>query len=136
MTKKNLLIGSTLGVFFFFLSEFLTSKSSDLCFTVGTYSYETSCRLIGDLALIAFPILLISIFTLFFKRKEYFEAWKKFTFIYLFIYLFIALVTPWYAGDGFMNIQKEITIIALSVLYLILSSLLIIYKSWKLRGEK
>jgi len=87
MTKKGMLWGGGVGVFFFFFSEFLTSTSSNLCFTVGTYSYETSCRLVGDLALIAFPILLLSIFFLFFKRKEYFETWKKFTFIYLFIYL-------------------------------------------------
>ncbi len=46
-------------------------------------------------------------------------------YLYLFIYLFIALVTPWYVGDGFMNIQKDAMVITFCILYVNLSLLVV-----------
>ena len=76
----------------------------------------------------------MSLFVSFFMEKIV-SLWKKFTLIYLFIYLFIVIITPWYIGDGFMNIQKGTVAIMLSALYFILSLILVLYKSWKLRGK-
>ena len=68
------------------------------------------------------PALLI-FGTIFITNQTSFEAWKKFSFFYFFIFVFTILVTPWYSGDGFLNIQKGDVAIALSVLYLFLSLL-------------
>ncbi len=119
------------GMLTFFLTEHLTDQSSEFCKIVGEYYYQTTCQLVGDITLITFPLFVLSLLFLFFNKETIFVYWRKFTFIYIFIYLFISIITPWYAGDGFFNIQKEITIVALCVLYFIISIFLIIYKSRK-----
>ena len=131
MTKKQIIILSLsgFGILVFFLTEFLTNQSSVLCRFIGEYNYQTTCRLVGNVTIIAFPLLISSIFLLFFINETILDDWTKFTFIYL----FIAVITPWYSGDGFLNIQKEIITLILSGLYFILSILLILYKSWRLR---
>lgn len=138
MTKKQIIILglSGAGILIFFLAEFLTNQSSVLCRFIGEYYYQTTCRLTGDVALIAFPIFIFSVLFLFLKIETVFDEWRKFTFIYLFIYLFTVVITPWYAGDGFLNIQKEIVALVGCFLYFVLSMPLILYKSRKLRREK
>ncbi len=134
LLKEGIFWISVLGIFLFFLTEFFTKQSVSVCFKIGTYSYETSCRLVGDIALISFPIFLFSIFISFFKRKEYFEAWKKFTFIYLFIYLFIVIITPWDLGD-IMSIQKDVMTISFCIFYTIISLLVILRNSFILKNQ-
>jgi len=95
-------------------------------------SYNSTCiDLVGYFLLIfmiGVTILIPSIILLFLKQ-EIFDFWKKTLYIYLFIYLLVIILTPWYIGDGFFHIQKDIIALILSILYFFISFILIIFKS-------
>ena len=129
MSKKIVLWGGFLGSVSFFLFWYLHEKG--VCKTVDIYSSNTWCAFATVLSMIFLVILFFSAILFFIKKELVFIAWKKFTIIYLFIYLFIVIITPWYAGDGFFSIQKDLIALFISVIYLIISLLLIIYKSLK-----
>ena len=126
------LLGSLIFATLFPLSKFLESQASSLCPVIGSYYYETLCRLIGDISFIAVPLFIFSLLFLFSGNEKVFLSWKRFTVIYLPLYLALAIFTPWYVGDGFMNLQKELVIFIFCGVYFALSAFLVLYKSHKL----
>ncbi len=134
LTKKKLFFISFLSTISFLIiipRDFLYNICSiNNRFCVGIVNYSIILLMIGV------SIFFISIIMFFVKKEEIFELWKKTLFIYLFIYLFIAVVTPWYAGDGFLNIQKGVVLLLVSGCYLLFSLFFIIYKSLIIRKKE
>ncbi|KKS27724.1 MAG: hypothetical protein UU88_C0003G0052 [Parcubacteria group bacterium GW2011_GWC1_42_11] len=52
-----------------------------------------------------------------------------------FIYLFIIIAIPWYEGDGFFHIQKDIIALISSIIYVIFSVFYILYKNQQLKSK-
>ena len=75
--------------------------------------------------------LFFSIIFFFLKQETIFYFWKKTLFFYFFIYLFFIILVPWDWGDVYLPIYKGTVALFLSVLYSIISIILIIYKSLK-----
>lgn len=85
------------------------------------------------LSLIIFPVFLVSAITYFLKDRV-FLAWLKFSSIWIPLQVILSLLTPRYGGAGIISIDRGAVSFVLSALYLIISLVLIAYKSWKLRG--
>ena len=67
---------------------------------------------------------------MFFVKQETFESWRKITFsYYIYIYLVVLIFVPWYSGDEFLHIEKDIIAMGVSVCYVVFSLFLIFYKS-------
>ena len=125
--KRLILVGFVCSLSFLFLipREILSkvcSTNNSIC--INSFNYLLLILMFGVL------IFLFSII-MFFVKDYVFESWKKTLFIYLFIYLFIIIITPWYAGDGFFHIQKDLIAVGVSVFYAIFSIILILFKSLK-----
>ncbi len=93
------------------------------CFNIAQYS---TLILMAGVA-----VLVPSLFFLFNKKEEVFKFWKKTLFIYLSIYLLNIIFMPWYFGDEFLHLEKDLVAIGISMIYFVFSIVLIIYKSFK-----
>ena len=125
--KKIVFIGliSTIGFFILISKEVLFTicdPHNSTC--TNTVGYFTLILMIGVITFIP------SLVTFFIKQKVFY-SWRKTLFIYSLIYLFIIIVTPWYAGDGFFHIQKDLIALFVSVCYFIFSLFFIFYQSLK-----
>src|SRR3989344_4788844 len=102
--KKILFIGliSTIGFFILISKEVLfaicDAHNSTCTNTVG---YFTLILMVGV------TVFIPSLITFFIKQKV-FDSWRKTLFTYLLIYVLVIIITPWYAGDGFFHIQKDL----------------------------
>ena len=127
-TKKKLFTISLVSLIGFFVlvpREVLwkvCSTGNDVC--IDFFNYLLLILMIGT-------TLLIPILILYFLRQNVFESWKKTLFIYLFIYLLNLIFMPWYFGDEFLHLQKDLVALFISVLYLVFSLIFITYKSLK-----
>lgn len=133
ITKYQAAGVSLVGVGFMFLMESIRMSAS--CIQIGEYEYENICRLSALASLIFVPILFFALVSFMLEKQEIFASWIKFTAYFFIVNLLLVIVTPWYWGDGFMNIQKETNTIGLAVLYAVISLVLISYKSYKLKGN-
>ena len=127
-TRKKLVFVGFISsfVFLFLIPREILSKicptNNSIC--IDSFNYLLLVLMFGVM------LFLFSIIS-FFVKDIVFDSWKKITFIYLFIYLFIIIVTPWYAGDGFFHIQKDLIAAGFLIFYFIFSLIFIIYKSLK-----
>ena len=104
---------------------------------LSTCDYEMSLRCFSTLVCLMFGIFIpifISSLIVYRMKEETFLSWKKFTIIYVFIYLFLIIVNPWMHAD-YSIFEKNTIFMAIVPLYFLLSFILIIYKSIKLRGK-
>ena len=129
ISKKFLATLFFTGIILVLVSEFIHDQYS--CLIVGDYSSEDICRLIGNMLLISFPAFFFALVSFFMKNENAFESWRKFSFIFIPSSIILVLITPWYLGDGFMNIQKEVVALILSGVYAGTSLVLIAYRSFK-----
>jgi hypothetical protein len=84
-----------------------------------------------------FPAIVILICTCitFFLRDEIFKFWIKFAFGWTFLSGMWVIFTP-HHGSGALGIDdKPVTALSLSLFFIILSLLIILYKSYRLRGK-
>ena len=130
ISKKFLATLFFTGIILVLVSEFIHDQYS--CLIVGDYSSEDICRLIGNMLLISFPAFFFALVSFFMKNENAFESWRKFSFIFIPSSIILVLITPWYLGDGFMNIQKEVVALILSGVYAGTSLVLIAYRSFKI----
>lgn len=82
-----------------------------------------------NLFLIFIPVFIFALIS-FSLNDSNFRSWKKFSFTYLLTYLIIYFLVPT-SGDGFIWFQRETLSFYGSILYLVTSLILIIYKSLK-----
>lgn len=125
LSRKNLLIISFLGVFLYVVSYYnkilsLPSIYRDFC-----------C--IDDRKLnffsIFIPLFVISAI-LFKYNKINFEKWRNFSLLYFIVYTLIYFIVPT-QGDGLVWIQREAVSFFGTVIYLVISLGIIIYKYLK-----
>ena len=128
-TKIRLTLVSLVGLLIFLI---LISKR--VLFVI-CYTHNSICiRSINYLILfLLFGVVVFFIsLSMFFVKQKTFESWKGLTFIYyLPIYLFVLILIPWYFGDEFLHIQKDIIALIISSFYFIFSLIFIIYKSFQ-----
>ncbi len=129
-TRKKFLISAlVLSIVF----VFFYTNSAYYSFCDGNYLNESCGSLVKFIKLLfyVFPaIFLFSVISFFVSDKAFF-SWRKFTVVFFLIYLAILIVTPWYLGDAFLNLQKaHISYLGLFV-YSLISLILIVYKSLK-----
>lgn len=133
MTKKKMfLLGflSLIGFTTLFSGEalfFICPTRESIC--INTVKYLILFFLLG---VTLFTVSLVS----FFVEEEIFVFWKKTLPFYLIVYGLTLLFVPWYLGDGFMHIQKDLTALFISVCYVLFSIILIATQYWRLRKRK
>lgn len=132
MTKKQILVSSVIAVAIFGVL-YTNYLPHTYCPAVSVSDCADYFAIWKITFLISIALLPMAILASFFQEKV-FLLWRKFTLIYLFIYLFSILISPSYGGD-FIKIEKGTVAIFLSVLYALLSLLIITIKSWKLKKE-
>jgi len=129
LKKRAFFVSIILTVLFFII--YLNIPYNYLCIRHTFFYYCGEILKFFKIILMISPALLLFSVVAFKLEERVFWVWKKFTIIYLFIYLFIVVIFPWYIGDEFFNIQKAHVSIFLTIIYLIISLFLIIYKSLK-----
>lgn len=125
LTRKKSTFVALIAVFIYFISYFNEALSLPLF-------YDNFCC-IDDRRFNLFAIFIpIFIFTIIFTNLSEikFTHWKKFTLVYLIVYLIIYFIVPT-QGDGFVWFQRETISFFGSILYSIISLILVIYKSIK-----
>ncbi len=133
MTKKSAMIFFGLFALIFLLPMFFFPYLS------SCGSYREICKSLALFTLplsTCFPIVLL----LLFFRDQIFLAWLKFTIFVMPIILLIIYQSPSSAGGGFLSsamttTRSEVSI-QLSILYGIVSLIIILVKSLVLRGKK
>lgn len=125
-----------LSIVFVFIFYYFYNNQAYNHFCDGNYTYQNCAKVVNliKLFLLITPSILFFSLINFFLSKKVFYSWKKFTFYYILLYLIIILITPWYLGDGFFNIQKFHISYLGAIIYSIISLILITYKSFK-KGE-
>jgi len=79
-------------------------------------------------------VFLISLILLF-LRSEIFKSWIKFSTLFVLVYAILIYLAPSQTSDFITPFDKKLTAWVLSFLFAIISLILIIYKSIKLRGK-
>lgn len=127
-TNKTLaLFGFFSSVIFFLLIP--RDTLSKVCSTGSSLCID-SFNLLLLLFMIGVTIFIPSIIMLKLKNSV-FDLWRKTFIFYIVIYLLTILLVPWYLGDEFFHIQKDLIALWFSIFYLVFSIILIIYKSLK-----
>ncbi|TSC70812.1 MAG: hypothetical protein CEO12_188 [Parcubacteria group bacterium Gr01-1014_46] len=128
LSNKLLIYWGVIGsiVFFLLIPKYtvfkICSEGSSLC--VGFLNYLLLVSLSSLTVII--PSLLI-----YFWNKNIFSIWRKTLIIYFIIYILILIFVPWYSGDEFLHTEKDLVAIFISLIYLVFSLILILYKSLK-----
>lgn len=128
ITNKTILfISSLLSLILLFLKT--NYPSHKFCYEIDVCIIFL--KYLKILFLIAPIILFFSIVSFLINKEHIYITWRKYTFIFLLFYFIIVSITPWYIGDGLLNIQKaEIAFLGLG-LYSIISLILLIVQTLK-----
>jgi len=136
VTKRNLLLVVFLLDVILFTSNYVgTYWICDHLFFGG---HEGSCPGILANGIIVFypffPLLILSLIT-YKMRDEVFRTWLKFTYVWIPLTMFLILIAPEY-GNAFLPIEKGTVAGFFSLLYILISLLLITYKYFATRNSK
>ena len=129
--KKKLLVLSILGVLLF--GVFLTISFKGLC----SFSYICDRAHDDSMVYVFFLFIPLFIFSLItYKMREgIFESWWKFARIWIPLSMLAVIISPSY-GNWMIPIEKGTVAFALSVLFVIISLVLIIWQSVKERRKE
>jgi len=130
--KKKLLVLSILGVLLF--DVFLTISFKGLC----SFSYICDRAHDDSMVYVFFLFIPLFIFSLItYKMREgIFESWWKFARIWIPLSMLAILVAPSYTHNWIFPITKGTVAVTLSVLFVIISLVLIIWQSVKERRKE
>lgn len=141
MNKKNILIGSLT----FLVSAFVISSPTMFGFcknipawnadgvVVGVRCADTLIPGLTDYAFVFVPIFLFSIIT-YFLHNSTFLSWRKFTIWWVVVSSFFIFITPSETRGWFMITNpREIIALFSAWGYLFFATLIVAYKSWKLK---
>jgi len=104
---------------------------------VAPYYYNSSSSFVRDYLdwsiLLFVAIFVFSIITYFLKEQT-FLSWRKFTLWWILFTFFFVYISP--TQDNFFGNIKELVTISSAISYTFFATILITYKSIKLRGKK
>lgn len=125
--KKNVFIST--GIVSVLLTTLNFIGTYKLC---GSKGYGTCMEVVYDIMVILLPIIPLFIFSLitYKMREEVFESWWKFARIWIPLSMLAVLVSPSY-GNWMIPIEKGTVAFASSILFVIISLVLIIWQSIK-----
>ncbi len=126
--KKQLILSAILSFIFFILFFLLKSNIYKICPTVfceNILNYFGLISILGPASLLQLCFIYIK------KNIELTRCWVLLLKVYLSIYLSIYLFIPWYVGDAFVNLQKDILILVISCLFFVISWFSLIIKLLK-----
>lgn len=135
-TKKIVLWGSLAGTLAFFVLG--SSWTYQYCFQTG------HCWRLWEVIEIIMPLFVFVLFVFLFSlitykmREEVFRAWWNFARWWVPLSIFLTLIMPGSSGGGFgipSIFDKEFLAFILAALFFIISLVIIVRKSLKLRGE-
>jgi hypothetical protein len=138
MTKKKVLLISLIG------SGAVLSLSSEsvyeYCFSKGhCWGFFEVFDFVRPFLFILLPIFLFSVAT-YFLKEGVFKTWMKFTYWYLPIYVLVILLLSGMGGGGGYIVgdifSSEFFALSLSVIYIIISLILVIDAVVRFRGSK
>jgi hypothetical protein len=131
MTKKNILIFSAVISTILLIANFIGNVR--ICTKGGVENY--SCLdMLSSIEVIFLPIFAILVFSLitYKMRDEVFRLWLRFVYWWIPFSMFLTLITPNANGGYFVSLwDNEMTAIFSSFIFVIVSTILIIYKSMK-----
>ncbi len=134
LTKKNILIVSVLGLISVVGLLFLTTILSSECAYWDGWSKVRPCI---DIALTLTPLVALLPLSLifFFIKEEIFHTWVRFAKWWILLSMFVILVSPEETGGWIsLPIKGSIALVSFALL-VVVSLILIAYKSYKLRGK-
>jgi len=128
--KKIVLIASVAFSAVFVVS--ILSREIGMC---PPYSYSTCSDFSESLAMLFFPILPLFFFSLvtYFMRDEVFQSWWRFARVWVPVSMIAILLAPAYASDWMFPVDKGRIAFFTSLLFMIISLILIIRTKWKLQ---
>ena len=104
-----------------------SASSAEICFNLFYRGY------IESVALFSAALIVISLFLFFVDRRLY-RPWLIFTLISIILYSILVFIAP--VTSGFLQPQRDMVSVGLSVLYIVLSLILIAYKSWRFKKTR
>lgn len=91
------------------------------------------------LNILPYTIIFVSVFVLsiiiYFSHEKTFLVWKKFTLWWILVSFFLIAIAPSFVRDSLISNPKEIILWFSFYGYTLFATLLILYKSYKLRGK-
>ena len=133
-TKKNVLIGSFSVFLIFMATAFFQGTCSHgalgLC-----WRYWVQINVFIETLFISTPFFLVALIV-YFMRDEIFQKWIKFVFVWVPLTLLLTVMTPEFGGQGIITIEKGTMSFIFSALFLLISLIIIIYKTPTLRSLK
>ncbi len=130
-TKRKLFgISLAFSVIFFSYIFLFYKKLFSNCYSTQSFLCVDVLNYISLILMYFVPLFILSTILLLI-RDQVFISWRKTIPIYLAFYLLILFITPWSAGDVFLKIQKDLFVLYFSVIYVVYSLILIVYKSLK-----
>jgi len=132
MTKKNTFLVS-IGLVF--LSLVINPYVLGFCIENEKYCiFRSYSHTIGEPLFIISLSLMVCSLILFFMKDEVFKFWLKFAYIWIPLTSIFVIISPEY-DSGLIPIEKESVSILFSVLFLLISIIIIISKSISLRKK-
>lgn len=127
------LLGSVAG---FIIAFILTSPSLlNLCSSGDKFCFEPYDEIIGQpLGILSICLFVISIILLI-TREQVFYAWSKFSIIFFPMAFVIIFMAPVINGT-LIGFDKELATLYLASIFVIISLLIIIFKSFQFRKEE
>jgi hypothetical protein len=124
------------GINKIFLSgDCVTYQGGDTSRCLGIAMFPDQFQALSLFSISLLPLLFLLIFT----KEAVYLAWRKFALWFLPISALLIFSAPEYSGGGFIGMSygftREIMSMTLAVLFFVISLILIIYKSIKLRGK-
>ena len=130
LTKQNVLIVTLIGAALLVFSVY--SEEVGLC-KANDYSCSKYFDHIAHVFLIFLPSFFFSLVT-YKMRAGVFGAWRNFAVVWLPISILLVAISPGTSAD-FQIIDKEFVAIVLSLLFTLISLILITYKSFAIRKK-
>ena len=129
-TRRYFLVGSVIMVVVYIVSYF--NRTLNLPSFYRDFCCVDDRKL--NLFLIFIPVFIFSVIS--FKLDELtFKKLERFTFIYVFFYILLYLMSPT-QGDGYLWFQRESISLFGSIVYSVISFILIFYKSLNKEQEE
>lgn len=128
-TKKNVLVISFVGFLLFIV--FLFAKELGLCALINSSCTNTFDPIAENLS-VFIPLLALSIIT-YFMREEVYRTWLRFAQWWIPLSMLAIFIAPEYATDWMLRIEKGSVAFFSSVLFIIISLILIAWKYFATR---